>query len=53
MVRLDRRGEASAEAKEALKLDPTFTQTEWRQGSFYSDPKILDSEVARSSHCET
>jgi TolB-like protein/class 3 adenylate cyclase len=45
-VRLDRMEDAKAAVKEALKLDPTFTQAKWREGYFYSDPSILERQVA-------
>jgi hypothetical protein len=28
------------------KNDPRFTRSKWRQGYFYSDPSIVDGEVA-------
>src|ERR1700733_2723294 len=47
LVRLDRMDEAKAQVKLMLeKNDPKFTQAEWRQGYFYSDPSIVDGEVA-------
>jgi adenylate cyclase len=45
-VRLGRLDEAKAAVKDAQKLDSSFTQAKWREGSVYSDPKILDNEVA-------
>jgi hypothetical protein len=30
----------------ALEIDPTFTQAKWREHSFYSDPAIVEREVA-------
>jgi TolB-like protein/class 3 adenylate cyclase/tetratricopeptide (TPR) repeat protein len=45
-VRLDRMEDAKAAVKEALKLDPQFTQAKWREGYFYSDPSILERQVA-------
>ena len=39
--------EAKAQVKLMLeKNDPKFTQAKWRQGYFYSDPSIVDAEVA-------
>ena len=47
LVRLGRMDEAKAQVKVMLeKNDPKFTQAEWRQGYFYSDPSIVDGEVA-------
>ena len=47
LVRLGRIDEAKAQVKLMLeKNDPTFTQSKWRQASFYSDPSIVDGEVA-------
>ena len=47
LVRLGRMDEAKAQVKLMLeKNDPKFTQAEWRQGYFYSDPSIVDGEVA-------
>jgi adenylate cyclase len=47
LVRLGRMEEAKAEVKLMLeKNDPTFTQSKWRQASFYSDPSIINGEVA-------
>ena len=47
LVRLGRIDEAKAQVKLMLeKNDPTFTQAKWRQASFYSDPSIIDGEVA-------
>lgn len=45
-VRLDRLVEAKAAVDQALKLDPSFTQAKWREGYFYSDPSILERQVA-------
>jgi hypothetical protein len=44
-VRLGRQGEAKAELKKGLEINPVITQTKWREINFYSDPKILDDEV--------
>jgi len=30
----------------ALKMDPTFTCAKWREAYFYSDPSIVEREVA-------
>jgi adenylate cyclase len=38
--------DAKAVVQAALKDDPTFTQAVWRAGSVYSDPTIIDKEVA-------
>jgi hypothetical protein len=47
LVSLGRIDEAKAQVKVMLeKNDPKFTQAKWRQGYFYSDPSILDAEVA-------
>ena len=47
LVRLGRIDEAKAQVKLMLeKNDPKFTQAKWREGYFYSDPSIVDSEVA-------
>ena len=45
-VRLDRMDDAKAAMQQALKLDPSFTQAKWREGYFYSDPSILERQVA-------
>lgn len=45
-VRLERLDEAKAAVKKALKANPRFTQAVWREGSFYSDPAILEGELA-------
>ena len=44
-VRLGRFDEAKSSVQAALKIDPTFTQTRWRAGYFYSDPSIVEREV--------
>jgi adenylate cyclase len=44
-VRLDRPNEAKAEVTKALAIDPSFTQTKWREGYFYSDTSISEREV--------
>jgi adenylate cyclase len=47
LVRLGRMDEAKAQVKLMLeKNDPKFTQAKWRQGYFYSDPSIVEGEVA-------
>jgi adenylate cyclase len=47
LVRLGRIDEAKAEVKLYLeKTDPKFTGAKWRQAFFYSDPSIMDREVA-------
>lgn len=43
---LGRHDEAGARVAEALKIHPEMTQTMWREGSFYSDPAVLDGELA-------
>jgi adenylate cyclase len=47
LVRLGRTDEAKAQVKLMLeKNDPKFTQAKWREGYFYSDPSIVDGEIA-------
>ena len=47
LVRLGRMDQAKAQVKLMLETnDPKFTQAKWRQGYFYSDPSIVDGEVA-------
>lgn len=46
LVKLDRIDEAREAVKGALAENPDFTQATWRQGSFYSDPAILDGEIS-------
>ena len=47
LIRLGRIDEAKAQVKLMLeKNDPKFTQAKWRQGYFYSDPSIVEGEVA-------
>ena len=47
LVRLGRIDEAKAQVKLMLaKNDPKFTLAKWREGYFYSDPSIVDGEVA-------
>jgi TolB-like protein/Flp pilus assembly protein TadD len=43
---LGRTDEAREAVQDALTVDPDFTQALWREGSFYSDPAILEGEVA-------
>jgi hypothetical protein len=45
-VRLGRTAEAEAAYKKALAGDPSFTQVKWREGYFYSDPKVVEGQVA-------
>lgn len=45
-VRLGRRDDARAEVAAVLREEPAWTQARWREGSFYSDPTILDAEIA-------
>jgi adenylate cyclase len=46
LVRLGRLDEAGEAVRRALEDDPGFTQAAWREGSFYSDPAVLEGEVA-------
>ena len=47
LVHLGRMDEARAQVKLMLeKNDPKFTQAKWREGYFYSDPSIVEAEVA-------
>jgi TolB-like protein len=47
LVRLGRINEARAQVRSYLeKSDPKFTPAKWRQGYFYSDPSIVEVEVA-------
>jgi adenylate cyclase len=47
LVRVGRIDEAKAQVKLMLeKNDPKFTQAMWRQGYFYSDPSIVEAEIA-------
>jgi tetratricopeptide (TPR) repeat protein len=47
LVRLGRIDEAKAQVRLMLeKNDPKFTQAKWRQGFFYSDPSLVEAEVA-------
>jgi TolB-like protein/DNA-binding winged helix-turn-helix (wHTH) protein len=45
-VRLGRIEEARAEVAGVLADAPDWTQAMWREGSFYSDPAILEAEIA-------
>jgi TolB-like protein/class 3 adenylate cyclase/Tfp pilus assembly protein PilF len=45
-LRLGQMEEAQAEYKRALALDPTFTQAKWRKGYFYSDPSVVEGQIA-------
>jgi tetratricopeptide (TPR) repeat protein len=45
-VRLGRMDEAREQVRLALEDQPDFTQALWREGSFYSDPAILEGEIA-------
>ena len=47
LVRLGRIDEANAQVRLMLeKNNPKFTRAMWRQGYFYSDPTIVENEVA-------
>jgi adenylate cyclase len=46
LARLGRLEDAQAEVKAALEKQPGFTQSIWREGYFYSDPSIVEREVA-------
>ena len=46
LVNLGRIDEARGAVRAALEDDPEFTQAVWREGAFYSDPAVLDGEVA-------
>jgi adenylate cyclase len=46
LVRLNRIDEARAEVKKGLAVDSSYTQAKWRKINIYSDPSILDNEVA-------
>jgi adenylate cyclase len=45
-LRLGHIDEANAEYRRALMLDPTFTQAKWREGYFYSDPSVVEGQIA-------
>jgi adenylate cyclase len=44
--RLGRIKEAADQLKRALEIDPQFTQAKWREVVFYSDPAIVEREIA-------
>ncbi len=44
--RLGRTEDAAAELKNALAIKPKFTQANWRELFFYSDPTIVEGEIA-------
>jgi hypothetical protein len=46
LARLDRLDEAKTEVANALKMDPSITRKKWRELSFYSDPAIVEREIA-------
>ncbi len=46
LKRLGRTEEAVAQLQKGLTFDPDFTQAKWRELFFYSDPAILEREVA-------
>lgn len=46
LVNLGRIDDARDVVRGALARNPDFTQAMWREGSFYSDPGILDGEIA-------
>ena len=46
LVNIGRIDEARDVVRGALANTPDFTQAMWREGSFYSDPGILDGEIA-------
>ncbi|MBP7000893.1 winged helix-turn-helix domain-containing protein [Amaricoccus sp.] len=46
LVRLGRIEEAKAYVRQAQAEYPQLTRSVWREGSFYSDPAVLDAEVA-------
>jgi adenylate cyclase len=45
-LRLGHIDEAHAEYKRAMKIDPAFTQAKWREGYFYSDPSVVEGQIA-------
>jgi hypothetical protein len=45
-VRLGRLDDAKAQVRHALRDAPDFTQARYREASFYSDPAIIDAEIA-------
>lgn len=46
LVRLHRMDEATSELERALEIDPAFTQAKWRGLYVYSDPSIVEREIA-------
>jgi hypothetical protein len=44
--RLGRKEDATLQLKRALTIDPKITQAKWRELVFYSDPNILEREIA-------
>ena len=46
LVQLGRLDEARQAVRGALAEEPDFTQALWRENSFYSDPAVLDGEIA-------
>lgn len=44
-VRLGRVDEAKSIVADVLTESPGWTQAGWREGSFYSDPAVLDAEI--------
>jgi hypothetical protein len=46
LKRLGRTEEAAAQLQKGLAFDPDFTQAKWRELFFYSDPAIVEREVA-------
>ncbi len=45
-IHLGRQAEAEADVAAVEREDPGWTQSYWREGSFYADPAVLDGEVA-------
>jgi len=46
LVRLDKLDEARAQVTAALAKHPDFTCATWLSGYFYSDPKIIEAQIA-------
>jgi TolB-like protein/class 3 adenylate cyclase len=46
LVRLGRDEEAETALAKGLEVNPTITRAKWREFNIYSDPSILDNEVA-------
>jgi TolB-like protein/class 3 adenylate cyclase/tetratricopeptide (TPR) repeat protein len=46
LFRLGRTEEAQTNYERALSLDPTFSQAKWREGYIYSNPAIVEGQVA-------